>query len=45
MTHFEMNNAEHHTVWTKNVLKFLASGRNSGDHGISPLSTLFTGST
>lgn len=33
------------TVCTKKVLKFLASGRSSCDHGISPFKTLLTGST
>lgn len=33
------------TVWTKKVLKFLASGRSSCDQGISPFRTLLTGST
>ena len=33
------------TVCTKKVLKFLASGRSSCDHGISPFRTLLTGST
>lgn len=33
------------TVCTKNILKFLASTRSSGDQGISPLSTMLTGST